>query len=143
MTSTFQILWSQVDPNGHLRHSAYYDLTAQMRVNAFEEAGYTINQLLKAGIGPILFREEARFLKEIHLNETVTVDLAIATMSPNGRKWTIEHRIYKPDQSVAATVTVDGAWMDLRQRKVTAPPEDLFGAFEKFPKTEGFDWLGK
>lgn len=143
MKGTFQILWSQVDPNGHLRHSAYYDLTAQMRVNAFEEAGYTINQLLKAGIGPILFREEARFMKEIHLNETVTADLAIANMSPNGRKWSIQHHIYKQDGKLAATVTVDGAWMDLKLRRVTAPPKDLFGAFDKFPKTEDFVWLEK
>ncbi|MEJ7660540.1 MAG: hypothetical protein WKG07_13460 [Hymenobacter sp.] len=35
------------------------------------------------------------------------------------------HTIYKADGRVAATVEVDGAWLDLDRRKLTAPPAEL------------------
>lgn len=140
MHSLFQVMWAQVDANGHLRHSAYYDFAAQVRVNAFSLHNFGINELVKLGIGPILFREEGRFLKEIHLNDEITVDLQIAAMREDGYKWSIRHNFYKNDVRVAL-VTVDGAWMDLQQRKVAVPPEQLQESFKAFPKTEDFKWL--
>lgn len=141
MFSNFQIIWAQVDPNGHLRHSAYYDLAAQVRVNAFSAHNLNIKDLLRLGVGPILFREEARFYKELVLNEEVRVDLKISKAREDGYKWSIIHTFYKKDDSVAATVTVDGAWMDLQQRKVTVPPKEIVQAFEEFPKTDDFEAL--
>jgi acyl-CoA thioester hydrolase len=43
----------------------------------------------------------------------------------DGARWTIEHTIYKADGRVAATVTVDGAWLDLDRRKLAVPPPEL------------------
>ena len=37
---------------------------------------------------------------------------------------------------VAATVTVDGAWLDLDRRKLTTPPAELSTAFRKLPLYE-------
>ena len=39
------------------------------------------------------------------------------------------HTIYKADGRVAATVTVDGAWLDLDRRKLTVPPAELVAGF--------------
>ena len=134
MKTTFQIIWAQVDPNGHLRHSAYYDLAAQVRVNAFAEHGLSISKMISLGVGPILFREEAHFLRELALNEFVTVDLKIQKARADGYKWSILHSFYKEDNTLAATVAVDGAWLDLKKRKVTVPPQDIIIALEKFPR---------
>jgi acyl-CoA thioester hydrolase len=38
-------------------------------------------------------------------------------------------------------ITVDGAWMNLVQRKLMSPPETVHGVFEQMPKAEGFEWL--
>lgn len=141
MHNIFQIIWAQVDPNGHLRHSAYYDLAAQVRVNAFAEHELGIQDLLKLGIGPILFREEARFYREISLNENIKVDLQIQKARADGYKWSIVHSFYKKDETLAATVTVDGAWMDLKKRKVIVPPQQIVKTFENFPKTKDFIYI--
>lgn len=141
MHSIFQIIWAQVDPNGHLRHSAYYDLAAQVRVNAFAEHQLSINEMIRMGIGPILFREEAHFTKEIHLNEMVKVDLKMKKAKPDGYKWSIEHSFFKDNDQLAATVTVDGAWMDLRQRKVAVPPAKIADVFNNFPKSSDFELI--
>jgi hypothetical protein len=49
-----QILWSMIDANGHLRHSAYADLAAQARVNVLAALGLA-NEIAGLRIGPILF----------------------------------------------------------------------------------------
>lgn len=138
--SSFEVMWSQVDPNGHLRHSVYYDLGAQTRVNAFNSFNLTINDLVKLGVGPILFREEARFKREILLNDMISIDLSVLAMRDDGYKWSFEHNFYRKDV-VVATVTVEGAWMDLRKRKVTIPPDTIQEALINLPKAPGFTKL--
>ena len=36
------IRWADLDPNFHLRHSVYYDLGSQFRMELLEEAGLTM-----------------------------------------------------------------------------------------------------
>lgn len=138
MHTKFPIIWAQVDPNGHLRHSAYYDLAAQVRVNVFTELGLSIHDLVKLGVGPILFREEAQFKRELVLNDQVKVDLKVKYMREDGYKWSFQHRYYKEDNTVAAIVTVEGAWLDLRARKVVVPPQIVQEVIDKLPKAEDF-----
>ena len=52
----------------------------------------------------------------------------------------IQHRIIKNGTEVAAIITVDGAWMDVVQRKLTVPPDTVKHVFEKMPKAEQFVW---
>jgi len=50
---TFQTRWADMDPNGHLRHTAYNDYAAQVRINFLNEFDLPIHKLLQMGIGPI------------------------------------------------------------------------------------------
>ena len=114
-----------MDPNGHMRHSAYADYAADQRVVVLAGWGYNVAQFAKLRLGPILFREETKFLKEIHIGEEIRVDGRLASINEDGSRWSIVHTIYKADGRVAATVTVDGAWLDLDRRKLTVPPTGL------------------
>ena len=117
-----------MDPNGHMRHSAYADYAADQRVVVLASWGYNVAQFAKLRLGPILFREETKFLKEIHIGEEIRVDGRLASINEDGSRWSIIHTIYKADGRVAATVTVDGAWLDLDRRKLTVPPTELVEA---------------
>ena len=57
--------WSDLDPNYHLRHSVYYDFAAQIRTAFLEEHGLTIRQMQELHLGPVLFREEGIFRREV------------------------------------------------------------------------------
>ena len=117
-----------MDPNGHMCHSAYADYAADQRVVVLAGWGYNVAQFAKLRLGPILFREETKFLKEIHIGEEIRVDGRLASINEDGSRWSIVHTIYKADGRVAATVTVDGAWLDLDRRKLTVPPTELVEA---------------
>ena len=117
-----------MDANGHMRHSAYADFAADQRVVFLARHGFDLKRFAQLRIGPILFREETKFLKEIHIGEQIRVAGTLAHVSDDGSRWTILHTIYKEDGREAATITVDGAWLDLDRRKLTVPPAELVAA---------------
>ncbi len=121
----YTVRWAELDPNGHMRHSAYADFAADQRVNWLASLGYTVQHFAALRLGPILFREETKFFKELRGSEHIRVDGRVTASTPDGSRWTILHTIYKADGRVAATVEVDGAWLNLDQRKLTVPPAEL------------------
>ena len=135
-----EIRWSDLDPNFHVRHSVYYDFGAFVRVAFLNEHGLTPAFMLKHQFGPILFREECVFKREIRMGEQLTMDVQLLKARPDHSRWTIQHRIMKNGNEVAAIITVDGAWMDVVQRKLTVPPDTVKHVFEKMPKGEQFAW---
>jgi acyl-CoA thioester hydrolase len=132
-----QVLWSMIDINGHLRHSAYADLAAQARVNVLMELGLD-QASMQLGIGPILFREELIYHKEIKINERVSVSVALKKFRKDGKRYTLVSEIFNADQLLCATITVDGAWLDISTRKLTSLPEPLNQTFVKIPQTRDF-----
>ena len=130
--------WSDLDPNFHLRHSVYYDFGAQHRVEILEQLGITLRVMQNLHIGPILFREECVFKKEIKLSDVITMQTKLAKMNPDASRWSIAHEFYREDV-LCAVITVDGAWMNTQLRKLASPtPQIIVDALRIFPKTTDF-----
>ncbi|UOR07455.1 thioesterase family protein [Hymenobacter aerilatus] len=140
---TYTALWADMDPNGHMRHSAYTDYAAHTRLEYLSEAGFTMKYFTEHQLGPILFREDTRFLREVRLGESITVSSEVAGLNADGSRWRIIHTIRKPDGVVAATVTVDGAWLDLQRRKLTVPPAELAAAMTAAARHESYQDIVK
>ncbi|NLR59461.1 thioesterase [Chitinophaga polysaccharea] len=132
------VLWSQIDANMHLRHSAYADFAAQARLSLLERVGLDARQFLSLGIGPILFREELLYHREINPNDTVKVTCEMTRCKSDASRWSIKHEIFRGDGTKSATVLVDGAWMDTRKRKLTGLTPDLLEKFNDIPRSEDF-----
>jgi acyl-CoA thioester hydrolase len=133
------IRWSDIDPNFHLRHSVYYDLGAQQRIEIIESLGITLKLMQEQHFGPILFREECVFKKEIRLSDTITIHAKLAKRNEDVSRWTIQHEFISSDDKVCAILTLDGAWLDTRQRKLLSPiPQIVIDAFDSFPRAENF-----
>jgi acyl-CoA thioester hydrolase len=135
---TFNTKWSDFDPNRHMRHTAYNDYAAEVRVRFFQEHGLSINEFAKLNIGPILFKEETSFLKEIHIGENITVKMELEGVSKNIERWRFNHQIFNENGKLAAEIKVYGAWIDLVKRKLTSIPSKFAGIFEELPKTKNF-----
>jgi acyl-CoA thioester hydrolase len=138
---TVEVRWSDLDPNFHLRHSVYYDYGAYCRIAFLDAHGLTVGFMAQNALGPILFREECVFRKEIKLGDVVTIDLQLLKAREDQSRWSIQHHIYKNTDTLAAVVTVEGAWMNTQLRKLTAPPEQILHVFNNMPRAEQFDWI--
>ena len=136
-----QIRWSDIDQNRHLRHSVYYDYGAMVRITCFVEQGLTTMKLEELNIGPILFREEAIFKREIKYEDKISVDLQLLKSLPDFSRWSIRHNFYKEDKTLAAIINLDGAWIDIAKRKLAMPDPFIQKIFADFPKSEGFEWV--
>lgn len=132
-----QIRWSDLDPNFHVRHSAYYDWGAQQRVDALNEVGLTMAYMKKNFIGPILFREECVFRKEVRPGDTVTIELFMKSCNEDASRWSMAHVLTNQNGELCATITVDGAWIDMSKRKLANPvPQEIIEAMVSFPRLE-------
>ena len=136
-----QIRWSDLDPNFHLRHSVYYDWGAFCRVEFLNAHGLTAHVMQQLQFGPILFREECVFRKEIRSVDQVSIDLTLTRSRKDYSRWSIQHHITKNEGELCAVLTVDGAWMSIVQRKLTSPPEAVHEAFGKMPLGKDFEWI--
>jgi acyl-CoA thioester hydrolase len=136
-----QIRWSDLDPNFHIRHSVYYDWGAFCRIEFLNEHGLTAEVMQELKFGPILFREECQFRREIRSGDEITMNLQILKSRSDFSRWTIQHEIKRIDGTLCALLTVDGAWMDVTRRKLATPPEKINRVFMEMPRAANFEWL--
>ncbi len=135
---SIDIRWSDLDPNFHVLHSKYYDFGAYARISFLTENGLSMPELMKHGIGPILFREECVFRRELRFGDPVFVDLSLKKITGDYSRWTMEHRLWKNSETLAAVITVDGAWLNTTTRKLAGLPAEFHALFNEAPKTDDF-----
>lgn len=139
-TQPVQIRWADIDANFHLRHSVYYDWAASCRLDFLGQHGLTTLMMQQLHFGPILFREECVFRREIKLGDPVTINLELLSSRKDYSRWTIQHTIMKDPETLSAILTVDGAWLNTVARKLTAPPPDVMHIFSQMPLSKNFQW---
>lgn len=138
-SKNISVRWADLDPNFHLRHSVFYDFGAQQRIEILQEMGLTPIIMKEQHFGPVIFREECLFKKEIRFGEEVTITAKIAKLRTDGSRWSIQHDFLSVDQKVLAMLTVDGAWMDTNLRRLAMPtPKIVIDVLNAFPKIPTF-----
>lgn len=135
------VLWSQIDANRHLRHSAYADFAAQARVNLLNTIGLNEQVLSTYQMGPILFREELLYKREILMGDRVSVTCELTKSRADGSRFSFKQEIYRADGVLSAIVHVDGAWIHLADRKLVALPKDLIDTIALIPKSDQYEEL--
>ena len=135
---SFDVIWADLDANAHMRHTAYMDYAAQVRLAWLFEMGFSIERLAAAGVGPVLFHEATQYRREVRGGERIVVALELTGLSDNRKHWRFRQPIHKEGGELAAVVEVQGAWLDLRARKIAPPPPELLAAVERWPRASDF-----
>lgn len=135
-----EVRWADLDPNFHVRHSVYYDFGAYVRMCFLTEHGLSSSVMMENNIGPILFREECIFKKEIKFGDRVEIDLVMLKARRDSSRWTMQHHINTNTDNLAAVITVDGAWINTLRRRLATPPIFFAEIFDLIPRAENFEW---
>jgi acyl-CoA thioester hydrolase len=133
------IRWSDIDPNFHVLHSKYYDYCTNARMEILAGHGVTMKAIQEESVGPILFREECVFKSELNFGDEIEIRIKLLKATEDFSRWSFVNEIWKNNDTLAAVVTVDGAWMDTIKRKLAIPPESFKKAFAALPKSENFN----
>ena len=134
---TIMVRWADLDPNGHVRHSVYYDYGAQVRINYLHQQGCSLGWMFRNRIGPVLFREEAKFYREVNSGDELVIDMRLTGLSADYRKWSIRHQICR-EGKLCASLDLDGAWLDLRARTIMVPPQEIMVQSDNLERTDDF-----
>jgi acyl-CoA thioester hydrolase len=134
-----EIRWADLDPNFHVLHSKYYDYGAYCRMAFFTEHGITPAFMKEQHIGPIIFREECLFKREIKFGEELEILLQLSRCNEIGSRWSMRHELWINGDTLAAVIHIDGAWLDTRTRKLITPPEVCRAGLNLIPKTDNFN----
>lgn len=137
----FEVLWSDLDANGHMRHSAFLDFPAQVRVAYFNHHGFSLARMQELRIGPILFSESVNYHREVRDCERLMVDMVLTGLSENRKHWGIRHRLYKADGELAGVLDCRGAWLDLDRRRTRPAPAALHQALEVLQRSDDFQLI--
>ena len=130
--------WGHMDFNGHMGNRAYLDLAADTRVAFFAEHGFPPAEFKRLAVGPVMRKDELEYFREVGLHEQITITYAVLALSADGARFVVENEFWNPRGERAATVRSTGGWLDLKARKLVAPPLLLLAAFRKVPRAAGF-----
>lgn len=137
----FPVMWSDLDTNGHVRHTVYGNWGGEARHRALARVGVSPGRLVELGIGPVLVREEARYLREVRRMDRVRVVTKLGGLSPDGSRWRIRHEIHRADGELAARIKVEGTWIDLSTRRPAVPPDEVRAMYEPMERSKDFEEL--
>jgi acyl-CoA thioester hydrolase len=135
---SFEVRWAEIDVNWHMRNTSYAELGTSTRVSFLSECGFPPDEFARQRFGPVILREETRYSREVRLGQIVTYTLLISGMSEDGSHFEMHHDVTLEDGARAATIHVEGSWMDLDSRKLRRPPEALHDAMLRIERTSGF-----
>jgi len=139
----FEIRWSDIDANRHLANSAYINFMSHTRMGFLIESGIGQGEMAKHNIGPVVFYEHMYYFKEVFAGKPVQVSLELKGVSEDGMYFEFLHNFYDSNGKNFASCEMLGAWIDLKERKLTGLPDDLYENFSKLSRTDDFQFLTK
>lgn len=142
-TKEFEIRWSDVDANRHLRNSAYVDYMSHTRMSFMMENGLDQKHLVDYNLGPVAFYEHVYYFREVFPGKPVKVSLQLKGISEDGMYFQFLHNFYDEKGKNFARCEMMGGWIDMDARKLTGLPQELLDRFLAFEKSEDFKILSK
>ncbi len=131
--------WGDMDFNGHMRNTAYLDKAADVRMMYFSENGFPMAEFYRLKIGPVILRDELDYYREVSLLDQLRVTMDLAELSADGSRFVVQNTFFRlADEKLIARVRSKAGWLDLKARKLVAPPENLLRALQNSARSEDF-----
>lgn len=137
----FTARWADLDANRHLRNTLFSEFATHTRFRLLEAHGFTQEAFQAHRFGPVMFREEIRYRREVLFGDRITVNVLFAGLSADGSQWKVRQEVTRADGKQAALLTIDGAWIHLDTRKLVPPPPELLEVIQRLPRTRDFEEL--
>ena len=138
---TFRVAWAHLDANGHMANTAYLDLAVDVRFSYFESRGFPPTEFRKQGFGPVVRTDQIDYHRELQMLQPVRVTFLMSGLSDDCSRFRLLNEFWREDGALAARLTTTGGWLDLKARKLIAPPETLAAALRDLERAPDFATL--
>lgn len=139
----FDVRWSDLDANRHMANSAYQNFMSHTRMAFLIENDFGQREMAQYETGPVIFNENIFYFREILQGKPVTVTCEVTGRSEDGSLFSFRHDFYDYKGRNLARGLMIGAWMNLRERKISALHTDLHHKIKNFPQSKDFKILEK
>ncbi len=139
----YEVRWTDIDANRHVRYSAYIDAAAELRYRFLTEHNLPPEAFNKLGAGLVYTSLIVNFFREVFLGETLTVTYLLTGLSPQGIRWKVQHDFLKANGKKAVTVALEGTMLNLSTRQPTVPSPEILTVFQQVPRSKDFEVLSE
>ena len=110
-----------LDTFGHVNNATYLELYEEARWELITKNGYGLAQVRETGQGPIILDVNLRFIKEISLRETISIETKVLEYKSKIGK--IEQSMVNEKSEVVSTALFTFGLFDTKTRKLITPTE--------------------
>jgi acyl-CoA thioester hydrolase len=139
----YEVRWTDIDINRHVRYSAYIDAAAELRYHFLTQHGFPPKALERLGIGLVYTSLAINFYREVLLGETLQITFCLAGMSPQKIRWKVSHDFLKANGKKAATMILEGAFLDMATRQPSIPAPEFIDVFQEVTRTPDFEVMSE
>ncbi len=115
-----------LDTFGHVNNAQYLALYEEARWDFITINGFGLDRIKREQAGPVLLETTVKFKRELVNRELITIRSTPGEM--NGKIMSINQEMIKPDGKTASEARFSIGFMDLKERKLIAPPEEWLKA---------------
>ncbi|MEO1734299.1 MAG: thioesterase family protein [Pseudomonadota bacterium] len=137
----FQVTWSDLDANNHLRNTGYLDYAAQSRFLYFDSRGFGPADFRKLGIGPAVLSETIQYRRELRLLDHFQIQLSNGGENRAQSRFIFVNTIFNADGKLCADVRSTFVWFSQTARKIVPAPPPLLEAMHALPRNATFEEL--
>jgi len=135
----YRARWADMDFNQHMRNAAYLGVAEETRMRFLDANGWPMAEFARRKLGPVVVEDRLTYRKELGLLEPFRVDMALAAVTDDVRKFRVRNRFFRTsDDAICATVDSLVLWFDLDQRRTIVPPPELARLWLALPHTDDF-----
>jgi acyl-CoA thioester hydrolase len=110
---------THIDTFGHVNNATYLQLLEEARWEIVTQRGYGLKKIGETKLGPVILEVNLKFLKEIRLRETITINLALHDYK--GKVGRMKQQMIKENGEVAAEAEFVFGLFSLKERKLVDP----------------------
>ena len=115
-----KVRFYELDPYGHLNHSAYIQFFETGRIELLEEVGVGLESFAARGYRFVVNRIQTSFDRPVHATETITVETEVVEFRRASSVW--RQRLMRGDE-VVARQEVRAAITNTEGKPARVPPD--------------------
>lgn len=117
---------SLIDTLGHMNNAKYLELFEEARWEIITPRGFSVGEIMKNRIGPVILEVNLRFMKEVRLRQKIRIRSEVETMSATSKTMTMKQTMLGENGESYCEARFVFGLFDLKLRKLILPtPEWL------------------
>lgn len=112
---------SLIDSFGHMNNAKYLELFEEARWEIINSRGFSVSEIVKNGMGPVVLEVNLRFAKEIKLRQTVTIRSEVEESASQGKTMTMIQTMLNEKGEPCCVARFVFGLFDLKARKLISP----------------------